>query len=176
MSHARIERRLAILNNVKDGKFPWQRFNEVFPHALNDESEGEFDIVLSKASELCSKSDKNNTPLFACENKTLLDLVDLQLVATLEQRDAQKTFLALGNDEIWDDLCFEIERLAAKIQLVENHRTTRATFGTEKEGFWLNKYLSRTTTRQVIFKPRGSVIDRLHAEFRARTSHPASKK
>jgi len=171
-----MERRLAILNNAKDGKFPWQRFNEVFPHALMDESEGEFDIVLSKASALCSNSDKNNNSLFASENKTLLDLVDLQLIATLEQLDAQKTFLEIGNDEVWDNLCFEIERIAAKIQLVENHRTTSATFGTDKEGFWLSKYLSRTTTRQVIFKPSGSIIDRLYAELRARTFHPASKK
>ena len=168
--NSRMERRLALLNNVKDGKFPWQEFNEIFPYALLDESEGEFDSVLRNASELCAN---------AYENKKLLDLVDLQLVATLEQRDAQKYFLPPDNDETWDELCFDLERLCAKVQCVENLRARarpRPDFDPEKPSFHFVSSNSHTTTRQVIFKPRGSIIDRLHTEFRTRTSSAANKK
>lgn len=129
---------LIKLPKEHSGGFPWKQFNQLFPFADISLSEGQFEELLEESISLCSQPG---------EADALVDLVELQIVATIEQFDIQKMYDNVSDPEQYSDIDFEIERLVVKIQVISNVRS--------------HNRLTQKDTRKMIFSSRASIIKRL---------------
>ncbi len=129
---------LIQLPKEHSGGFPWKQFNELFPFADISLSEGQFEELREESISLCNQPG---------EADALVDLVELQIVATIEQFDIQKMYDNVSDPEHYSDIDFEIERLVVKIQVISNVRS--------------HNRLTQKDTRKMIFSSRASIIKRL---------------